>query len=1087
MSEADNVETDLRKRGEIHGPGGRPAPAPGSGMRPDQPEPWDHPAIRAEHKLLEQGRTPRMCEFAGLAFSGGGIRSATFGLGVLQALKARHLLEKFDYLSSVSGGGYISAWLSANCRRHGKAWLGNDAKWAASIEHLRQFSNYLSPQVGFFSADTWSMLMIWVRNALLIQLTVLFGMAVLLLLPRILALGFPLVPFYPLARGLTVAVFIAAVVSVGANLISLHHGMQASTGRDKRPPWSFSADGWKVWTPMCAGFVLAASICCWISGFAPFSNAPVSPMAFPIALFMVAAGFCAVPPLLAIKCLLLPSSREDESVINYGQRQVQVVVVMPVILTAIVLAAVIWGIVDPATSADTVFAAGSYSQVLTEGWLYWPFPLAVAFASFVLLAFCSMRGMQEPAERDPQLREKSEALALADALVPAFCALCGISRQRKGSGRRFAKRSILAVLASALCILALHAQFAGIVLLMQGWKSGTAAGAWHALVLAPPLILLAFSLSITLLIGFIGQSSIEGIREWWARIAAWLCIYSFGWTLAMLTAVYGPLALAWMGKIDVSDKDSWARISAAGTWIIATLGGLLAAKSSRSNGDNKIRSNEVSLTDKAINVIAVFGPYVFVAGLLLGVAAAIHLVLWKLSADGAGSAGLSFDALLKQHWDMMDVPPAYLFGTFAFCLVAWLFLSYRVDINIFSLNAFYRNRLVRCYLGASRLKERQPQNFTAFDEADDMPMSELAHHTGQWPQRRPEGPIHIVNCALNLGGSSDLALHTRHSASFTITPYMIGSAYLGKAAPGDPFPGYRPHHEYGTPGKHVSLGQAISVSGAAASPNMGYHSSPATALLLTLFNVRLGWWFRSPVRPDAKDSSPRFGPLYLLSELFAVAHDRQKYLMVSDGGHFENLAVYELIRRRCKLIVLSDAECDPGMKFEALGTLIRMCKIDFNVDIEIDVSKLALTAGFSGARFAKGIIRYNDQRGTIGRLIYIKASMDGASEGTAIRQYRESHPEFPHESTGDQFYGEDQFESYRALGEDIAGYVFDKGLSAFEWMEIEKAMPEVRSNRDAMAVSGKRYKPYRPDRGPLAAWPLANNRWRHRRKLVRHA
>lgn len=1084
MSEADHVEPQFRKQGDAPLPGGRTPASPAPDVRPEEPEPWDHPAIKAEHKLIAEGEIPGKHEFAGLAFSGGGIRSATFGLGVLQALKARQLLEKFDYLSSVSGGGYISAWLSANCRRHGKGWLSKEAKWDDSIKHLRRFSNYLSPQVGFFSADTWSMLMIWVRNALLIQLTVLLGLAALLLVPRILALGFSLVPFYPWARGLTVGVFIAAVVSVGANLISLHYGMQPQAPEVKRPIWSFSADGWKVWSPMCALFVLGAWICCKISDFDPFSNGPVSPMAFPIALFMMAAGFCGVPPLLAIKCLLLPSSRED-SVINYGQRQVQVTVVLPVIVTAAMLAAVMWGILDPASSTHPMFAAGGYSEVLAEGWLYWPFPLAVAFAAFVLLAFCSMRGMQEPPSLDQKLYGESRVLALAVALMPGFCSILRVKGHVKGIASRFAKRSVMAFLASMCCILALHALFGGIVLLMQGWKSNAASGVWHAYVLAPPLILLAFSLSITLLIGLIGQSSVEAIREWWARIAAWLSIYAFGWTLLMLTAVYGPLAAAWIAAIDVSDKDNWAKISAAGTWIVATLGSLLAANSSRSNGDNKIRSNELTMTDKAINVLAVFGPYVFVAGLMLGIATAIHLLLWRLSADEATNAWLSAQILLYGHWQMMDVAPSYLFGTFLFCLVTWLFLSYRVDINIFSLNAFYRNRLVRCYLGASRLKERKPQNFTAFDEADDMPMSELAHHTGQWPQRRPEGPIHIVNCALNLGGSSDLDLHTRHSASFTITPYMIGSVYLKDAAPRDPFPGYRPHHEYGTPGKHVSLGQAISVSGAAASPNMGYHSSPATALLLTLFNVRLGWWFRSPVRHDAQDSSPRFAPLYLLSELFAVAHDKLKYLMVSDGGHFENLGVYELIRRRCRFIVLSDAECDPEMKFEGLGTLIRMCKIDFNVDIEIDVSKFALSSGFSGARFAKGVIRYNDKRGTIGQFIYIKAAMDGTSEGTSIRQYRESHPDFPHESTGDQFYGEDQFESYRALGYDIAFNVFEKGLSAYEWIDIERTMPDVQGNRDALAGSDKRYKTYRPERGPLAAWPLANKRWRHKRKLVR--
>ena len=79
-------------------------------------------------------------DLVGLAFSGGGIRSATFGLGVLESLKERNLLESVDYLSTVSGGGYIGAWLSANCKRTA-GWLAPGTPWKASVDHLRRYSN----------------------------------------------------------------------------------------------------------------------------------------------------------------------------------------------------------------------------------------------------------------------------------------------------------------------------------------------------------------------------------------------------------------------------------------------------------------------------------------------------------------------------------------------------------------------------------------------------------------------------------------------------------------------------------------------------------------------------------------------------------------------------------------------------------------------------------------------------------------------------------------------------------------------------------------------------------------------------------
>jgi len=104
--------------------------------------------------------------------------------------------------------------------------------------------------------------------------------------------------------------------------------------------------------------------------------------------------------------------------------------------------------------------------------------------------------------------------------------------------------------------------------------------------------------------------------------------------------------------------------------------------------------------------------------------------------------------------------------------------------------------------------------------------------------------------------------------------------------------------------------------------------------------------------------------------------------------------------------------------------LIRMCEVDFNCRIDINVDAIRPQGGpggWSQKRFAIGEITYDD--GSAGILVYLKASMTGG-EDTSVRQYKSSHPEFPHESTGDQFYGEDQFESYRHLGRDVASEVF---------------------------------------------------------------
>jgi hypothetical protein len=361
-------------------------------------------------------------------------------------------------------------------------------------------------------------------------------------------------------------------------------------------------------------------------------------------------------------------------------------------------------------------------------------------------------------------------------------------------------------------------------------------------------------------------------------------------------------------------------------------------------------------------------------------------------------------------------------------------LGFRIDINEFSLNAFYRNRLVRCFLGATRTRtgERQPQNFTGFDDADDELLCELLERDAAGKPSRLYGPLPILNCALNLGGAGDLSLHTRQSASFTLTPFRAGSDYTHEDDIGKmqqvgfvetDVPG-------GSASSRITLGRAIAVSGAAASPNMGYHTSPVVSFLLTVFNLRLGWWFPRPDTAAAKRWAPRFNLPYMFTELFGGATFRSRFLMVSDGGHFENLAAYELIKRGCRMVIISDAECDPALAFEGLGTLIRMCEVDFGVLIDIDVDSLRPRPGsdWSPQRVAVGTILYPDM-GPRGTLVYLKASMTG-HEITPVLQYKTSHPAFPHESTGDQFYSEDQFESYRRLGLDIAGKAFEGALAA---------------------------------------------------------
>src|SRR5262249_47265759 len=179
------------------------------------------------------------------------------------------------------------------------------------------------------------------------------------------------------------------------------------------------------------------------------------------------------------------------------------------------------------------------------------------------------------------------------------------------------------------------------------------------------------------------------------------------------------------------------------------------------------------------------------------------------------------------------------------------------------------------------------------------------------------GPFPIFNCALNLSGSSDLALHTRRSASFSLTPLFCGADRERV--------GYSPTQSFAN---GVMLGQAVAVSGPAGSTNMGFNTSPLVAFLLTMFNVRLGWWFPNPGQRSCDKPGLSFSLYYLLCELFGAADEKRHFVNVSDGGHFENLGIYELVRRRCKVIIVCDAECDESLQFGSLANVVRLCETD---------------------------------------------------------------------------------------------------------------------------------------------------------------
>lgn len=324
----------------------------------------------------------------------------------------------------------------------------------------------------------------------------------------------------------------------------------------------------------------------------------------------------------------------------------------------------------------------------------------------------------------------------------------------------------------------------------------------------------------------------------------------------------------------------------------------------------------------------------------------------------------------------------------------FFYMLFFVDVNVTSLHNFYRDRLSKAYLfqfdAEGNIQPNDKQKLSTLNAAG------------------TKGPYHLINATLNLQGSDDPNLRGRGADFFIFSKHFVGSVRTG----------FCPTTTLENIDPHLDLGTAMAISGAAAAPNMGTATIRSLVFIMTLLNVRLGYWLPNPAilsKPWQK-RGPFFGvgPFYLLKELFSRITASSRYVNVSDGGHIENLGVYELLRRRCKYIIACDGEADPDLTFSGLAKLIRYARINMGIDIDINLNDVRMQeAGLSRKQCAMGRIDYG--QGEIGQLLYIKAALVG-DENVYIRQYHATHPQFPHESTADQFFDEAQFETYRALG-----------------------------------------------------------------------
>ena len=809
-----------------------------------------------------------------LCFSGGGIRSATFGLGVLQGLAAHswspkdpatppRLLASVDFLSTVSGGGYLGGWFSAWASRHADGCAGvvrelaaaPDAGWEpepAPLRHLRKFSNYLNPQLGALSADTWTLVATVVRNIVLNWLVLLPLLAAVLVAPRVL---FALEGLYPPIRYDYILYAAAALLATGVAYMVV----DLPGAGDARLP--------QRW-------------------FLVFGLAPLVLSAVGFSLYWAWQGDLHAEP-------------GPLSFVLYG---------IAVMTTGV--------------AAGLPFAIWKY-RTFRAAWLSDGLGFSIVTGAVGgLFSFWMTWRFTDPATGDLYNDRLYTWLS-----VPAL-----------------------------LCVVALA----------QG-------------------LLVAMTSTVTE----------DEDREWWSRSLAWIflsmvCYFAFSGVVLMTPTLADKLP-----------PIKWQSLATAAAGFIASRLGLSAGVSATKEGQEAKNAGPPASISQ---LVSRFAPRLAMPVFLLLLAGLIA------TFDERASQQLTVWIENPPSWSPFSAvqqPSAPLVELLLAALLAIpaLILARVVDANKFSLHAMYRVRLIRTFLGASN-SQRKPHPFTGFDANDNVRMTDLSPR-----------PLHVVNATLNLVKTENLAWQQRKAESFTATKYRTGSCRLG----------YQESRLYAD---RISLGGAITISGAAANPNMGYASSTLLSMIMMLFNARLGVWLPNPGE-HGKGRWSKAGPTYsvrpFIDEAFGLTSDENAWVNLSDGGHFENLGLYEMVLRRCATIIVVDGSADPCFHFDDLGNATRKIRIDLGIPIEFP-NGIAIAKEITAAskHCAMGQIVYSAVDGPgveDGHLIYIKTSLTG-NEPEDVLNYAAQNPGFPHQPTSDQWFDESQFESYRRLGCHVVEEIF---------------------------------------------------------------
>lgn len=970
---------------------------------------------RALHTALYAKETAALC------LSGGGIRSATFNLGVLQGLADHRLLNRFQYISTVSGGGYVGSWLSSWTRRHreGAVGVAKDLSRRAvdpanpevkPIAHLREYSSYLAPRNTAFSLDTWTLLATYIRNLLLNWTMFLPFLVALFAFPRLLEAWIRRGMELPWDYAGSGAIAFASIALISIECLrprsALPIGQPSNADKGSKFLWTWlfplqiSAVLFSVhWAAPDNMFIDDGQLLAEVFGF----------------------GAAAGAWLFAIQRSWTEIVASDRPKRTWKERARDTV---DFALRVVVL--------EQRTRLEIMFAAisGGIGGFLLYECFKYAFPIERLSDDLGLEVYVCL----------------SIPLFLSTFFV-AITLLVGLMTSfTKDYDREWWARSGAALVVTS-CGYALGAT-AVVILPMV---------IFEAPALTAPIGgisgLVSYLCSRALQSGSIKDENRKRLLMPILRTAAGISLlFIIAGISIVTTAVIPSLNEA------VGDRPLLAAASipaalryvdecvAAGTWrhllslrttahltvlLLAAGAAAIAMVMSRFLNVN-VYSMHGMYRNRLIRAylgasrwarrpdpFTGFDPYDDVRMFELRpemlwpssfidfdgfVSAVPTKPLWKRFAPDVCNRVCAYDVArsLEERRKMRDAAQTVLVNE-----INRLMLCHDLEHDVpakpsLALLCENRGYLDREFEGMLRTYKREVL----------LPRDEYGHEPPSKPvSGRP--PLHIINTALNLVQGRNLAWQERKADSFTISPLYCGNRMVG----------YRDSAQYA---KAISLGSAMAISGAAVSPNMGAKSSPAFTCLMTLLNARLGAWIGNPKKSRYDKESPHGSIGALFNEAVGRTNENHDFVFLSDGGHFENLGLYEMVKRRCKFIIVCDATADSGYAFGDLANAIRKIRIDLGVSIEPLTTKyIGPEAGEELGKYcALGDIRYDNVDGTdvVGRLIYVKPCVY-ADCPPDVRNYGRKEKTFPHETTADQFFSESQFESYRALGRHIIGRI----------------------------------------------------------------